>query len=240
MEFVITIRGLRPGNTTKRVPGRRQLPTMAAFAWGSLIVVLCVCALLSAANSRAAGYFGPEFRICHSFKAGRETIYVSAEHMPCRKAIRVEKEYWLAPESEKELVGANEYIGYVRLKRFPGWHCNSGAGAGGCHKGRADAAYNTFYPRTAGASFPARAPVRAALKHQTSVCPARNSFPDPSADIFSVGLSCARANRILGDFFAKAQAHGAPLTVDGFRCRALPGEIECRRRRSKIEYFGGM
>jgi hypothetical protein len=80
----------------------------------------------------------------------------------------------------------------------------------------------------------------AALGHTRSTCRPANGFPDPQAEIISTGPSCARANRVLGRFFNKAQSHGSPVTVDGFRCRALPGEIECRRRRARIEYFGGM
>jgi hypothetical protein len=98
------------------------------------------------AHAVAAGYWGPGFRICHSFVDRRGSIYVSARHVSCRKAVRVEREYWLAPKRRKELVGPDEYNGYVRLKRFPGWRCTSGAGAGGCRKGRHEAVYNTFYP----------------------------------------------------------------------------------------------
>lgn len=104
----------------------------------------------------AAGYFGPSYRICQSFMAGSMKIYVSARHTSCRKAVRVQKAYWLGPEDEKELVGPNEYNGYVRLKRFPGWRCTSGAGAGSCNKGRKSAAYNTFRPRSRGARIGAK------------------------------------------------------------------------------------
>ncbi|MBS1862867.1 MAG: hypothetical protein JSS68_14280 [Actinobacteria bacterium] len=85
-----------------------------------------------------AGYKG-----CGSFQA-RYTIHVVAKHVSCRTAMKVQKEYWLAPESEKELVGPDEYNGYVRLKRFPGWRCTSGAMAGACVKGRKEAAYSTY------------------------------------------------------------------------------------------------
>jgi hypothetical protein len=91
-----------------------------------------------------------------------------------------------------------------------------------------------------GAGLPGTTPAQATVRARTTVCKAANGFPDPSAEIISVGPSCARANRVLGDFFAKAQSQGSPLTVDRFRCRALPGEIECRHRRARIEYFGGM
>jgi hypothetical protein len=91
-----------------------------------------------AAFTVPAGYKG-----CGSFQA-RYIIHVYAKHVSCRKARRVQKEYWLAPESKKELVGPDEYNGYVRLKRFPGWHCTSGAMAGACVKGRREAGYSTY------------------------------------------------------------------------------------------------
>jgi hypothetical protein len=109
-------------------------------------LVACALTLSFSAYAVAAGYWGPGYHICHSFGDQSGSIYVSAKHVSCRKAVRVEKEYWLAPKSRKELVGPDEYNGYVRLKRFPGWRCTSGAGAGGCRKGRQEAAYNTFYP----------------------------------------------------------------------------------------------
>ncbi len=84
------------------------------------------------------------YKRCSTFTVRGGPIHVDARHLSCRKAMRIQKEYWLAPESEKELVGPNEYNGYVRLKRFPGWRCTSGAGAGDCVKGRMEAGYTTF------------------------------------------------------------------------------------------------
>jgi hypothetical protein len=89
----------------------------------------------------------PGFKRCGTFKDGALEIHVEAEHVSCRMAMKVQREYWLAPESEKELVGPDEYNGYVRLKRFPGWRCTSGAGAGNCAKGRKDAFYSTLDER---------------------------------------------------------------------------------------------
>jgi hypothetical protein len=90
----------------------------------------------------------------------------------------------------------------------------------------------------------ASSPAQAALRRHTSVCRAGDGFPDPSAEIVSVGPSCRRAKHVFHDFFAKAQAHGVPVTVDRFRCdvivhsRNLPGVPVCRHRRAKIEYYG--
>jgi hypothetical protein len=85
----------------------------------------------------------PGYRGCGSFQA-RYTIHVLAKHVSCRKARQIQREYWLAPESEKELVGPDEYNGYIRLKRFPGWRCTSGAMAGDCVKGSKEAGYSTY------------------------------------------------------------------------------------------------
>jgi hypothetical protein len=118
--------------------GPRRSRRAAAVA---VLLVLFVAACLPQAGDAftvPAGYKG-----CGSFKA-RYTIHVFVKHVSCRIALRVQKEYWLAPEDEKELVGPDEYNGYVRLKRFPGWRCTSGAMAGACAKGRKEAAYSTY------------------------------------------------------------------------------------------------
>lgn len=120
----------------------------------SLIAVLgllLLTGLIAFPGQGGAAPAMPGFRRCGSFKAQRVlTIHVQATHVSCRMAMKVQREYWLGPENEKELVGPDEYNGYVRLKRFPGWRCTSGAGAGNCAKGRKDAFYSTFDERSAG------------------------------------------------------------------------------------------
>jgi hypothetical protein len=111
---------------------------------GALLGLALLGAITSFPRSVLASSTPEGFKRCGSFKAGQLHIHVSAEHVTCRLALKVQREYWLAPESEKELVGPGEYNGYVRLKRFPGWRCTSGAGAGNCAKGRKDAFYSTF------------------------------------------------------------------------------------------------
>jgi hypothetical protein len=78
---------------------------------------------------------------CGSFDSNGASIYVSAYGISCHLALALQKAYFLAPEDEKELVGPDDYHGYVRLKQFPGWRCTSGAMAGGCHKGQLVAGY---------------------------------------------------------------------------------------------------
>ena len=89
----------------------------------------------------AAGPYGPDYRFCGSFQAEYH-IRVYETHMSCRKALRIQREYWLGPMRRKTVVnGGSGAAGYVLLKRFPGWRCGSGAGGGQCAKGRKVAAY---------------------------------------------------------------------------------------------------
>lgn len=92
-------------------------------------------------QAEAASPYGPEYRYCGSFKAGYQ-IHVYKAHMSCRLAMRIQKEYWLAPDHRKVAVnGGVGASGYFLLKRFPGWRCSSGSGGGTCSKGRKVAAY---------------------------------------------------------------------------------------------------
>jgi hypothetical protein len=116
-------------------------PTLARWAGGMIGLFLLIAAAFPSAGAAFTAPVG--YKGCGSFKA-RYTIHVYVKHVSCRTALRVQKEYWLAPEIEKELVGPDEYNGYVRLKRFPGWRCTSGAMAGACVKGRKEAAASTF------------------------------------------------------------------------------------------------
>jgi hypothetical protein len=112
-----------------------------------IALLLLGAVLLAPGAASGAGYWGPGFKICRALRTHGEKLYVSAQNLPCGKAIRLTKAYWFSPPGQTELVGESEYNGYVRLKRFPGWRCNSGAGgAGGCHKGRQFAAFNYFEP----------------------------------------------------------------------------------------------
>lgn len=122
---------------------------------GTLAVLLVAGSLGGGTFSTAAGPYGPSYRYCGSFKAtspllrtrltlssGGYNIRVYATHMRCRKALRIQKEYWLGPRHRKVIVnGGAGATGYILLKRFPGWRCGSGAGGGACTKGRASAAY---------------------------------------------------------------------------------------------------
>jgi hypothetical protein len=120
-------------------PGRSLAPGPAVV----LLALVWLGGLLALPGQGDAFTVLAGYKSCRSFQAPY-TIHVVAKHVSRRTAIKVQKEYWLAPESEKELVGPDEYNGYVRLKRFPGWRCTSGAIAGACVKGRKEAAYSTY------------------------------------------------------------------------------------------------
>jgi hypothetical protein len=113
---------------------------MRRYLWRGMPVILVVV-LSMAGTGIADGPYGPEFRYCGSFKAAYR-IHVYATQMRCRKARRIQKEYWLAPRHRKIYVnGGVGATGYVLLKRFPGWRCSSGSGGGNCAKGDKIAAY---------------------------------------------------------------------------------------------------
>lgn len=83
----------------------------------------------------------PATAFCSSFQAGYR-IRVYETHMSCRKAVSIQKEYWLGPKRRKIVVnGGAGAAGYVLLKRFSGWRCGSGSGGGECAKGGKVAAY---------------------------------------------------------------------------------------------------
>jgi hypothetical protein len=111
-------------------------------ACATLLILLGLVASSGVTSSAsAAGPYGPGYKYCGSFKAGYH-IRVYATHLSCRKAVDIQKEYWLGPRHRKVVVnGGSGAFGYVLLKRYPGWRCGSGAGGGQCTKGKASAAY---------------------------------------------------------------------------------------------------
>lgn len=107
------------------------------------MIASVVVALALVATASANSYWGPGYKSCGSFKTDMYTIRVSAKKLTCRKARAIQKELWLGPDSRKVIVnGGSGASGYVKLKRYPGYRCTSGAGAGMCKKGRKAAAYD--------------------------------------------------------------------------------------------------
>jgi hypothetical protein len=140
---------MRSHSSARRMPGpaesthSRLLPLLFAFV---LVVAVQVSAapggpgVADAARLRA--------RHCGSIPVEDEfhpKVRVSASHISCRKARRIITAYLDGSADEQELVGSDDYNGYVRLKHFPGWRCTSGAGAGGCRKGRREAGWDWFF-----------------------------------------------------------------------------------------------
>jgi hypothetical protein len=77
--------------------------------------------------------WGPGFRTCGSFKSGEYTIKVHAKGMTCKRAKAIQREFWNGPKRRKvEHNGADNASSYVTLKRYPGYRCATGAGAGTC------------------------------------------------------------------------------------------------------------
>lgn len=121
----------------KRQPRKVVRRSMLFFA--AAVLICQAVAGLAAPLSQAEGPFGPGYRACGSFHA-HYRIKVYSRHLRCRRAMRIQREYWLAPPSRTVEVNHGGRP-YVLLKRFPGWKCFSGAGGGTCNKGRKVAAY---------------------------------------------------------------------------------------------------
>jgi hypothetical protein len=112
---------------------------------------LCASLLAAAAFLLLAGpaaawpgpdgaYDWPGMKKCGSFPAEYRIYVYANKRVGCGKARKVMKAWWLGkPGTVVEHDGPTG--GYVTLKRFPGWRCDSGAGGGGCRKGRRVAAY---------------------------------------------------------------------------------------------------
>jgi hypothetical protein len=121
------------------VAASRPSRLLLAVALG-LAMVLTLLVLGGPRASGAASASSLSARHCGTIPTKDEfhpRVRVYAERISCSKARRIMRAYLDGPESEKELVGPDDYNGYIRLKRFPGWRCTSGAGSGGCSKGRA-------------------------------------------------------------------------------------------------------
>ena len=118
---------------------------MRSLVQPARVAALVACLLLATPALAAAGPppnpYGHGVRYCGSFKSGYR-IYVYASHTTCHTAMRIQKEYWRGKRRNKVIVnGGSGAMGYVLLKRYPGWKCTSGSGGGGCSKGRKSAYY---------------------------------------------------------------------------------------------------
>ena len=114
--------------------------TLTRSAVAAAAVALLLLMPSGAAAQQPDGF--PSYKKCGAFKAGGLRIWVSADRIGCGKARRIQREYWLGRRKDKIIVnGGSGYAGYIKLKKYKGWRCTSGAGAGRCAKGKAVAAY---------------------------------------------------------------------------------------------------
>jgi hypothetical protein len=118
---------------------KQPVPIRAGIVTAAILLLGLVGPAGSSATS--ASDWGPGFKACGSFHAGYK-IQVFAKDVSCAKARRIQKEYWRAPNSRKVEIIPKAGPPEIRLKRFPGWICTSGAGGGTCTKGDKVAAYS--------------------------------------------------------------------------------------------------
>jgi hypothetical protein len=71
-----------------------------------------------------------------------QRVQISADHMSCRAAKRIQKYWW---RNGPGVHWHKKDTDWWTLRRYPGWRCFQGAGAGGCSKGKKVAGYSTFY-----------------------------------------------------------------------------------------------
>lgn len=120
-----------------KAANRRALRRLLA---GPMVACLGLVLLVPATHA-TPDYDWPGMKKCGIFQADY-TIWVYAKHIPCRRARRIQKEYWLAPADRKVVHhGGTGASGWVTLKRYPGWRCTSGSGGGQCTRGEKIAGY---------------------------------------------------------------------------------------------------
>lgn len=108
-----------------------------------LTTALVAASLTPAAAAPVSGKHPswPGLHYCGSFQSDYK-IYVYKKGITCRKAMRIQREYWNGKRADRVTVnGGTGAAGYTVLKKFPGWKCGSGSGGGSCNKGKATAAY---------------------------------------------------------------------------------------------------
>jgi len=108
----------------------------------AVVAIALAVAFAAASPSLADNPYGPGYKSCGSFRASDYRIRVYAKDMTCRRAVRIQKEYWLGKRSDRRVYnGGSGADGYILLDKYPGWKCTSGSGGGGCRKDTHVAAY---------------------------------------------------------------------------------------------------
>jgi hypothetical protein len=120
-----------------------MLRSMRTSRYLTYVALAVATTLLTFAGTAAAtpNYDWPGMKKCGTFKAGSK-IYVYAKNITCKKARRIQIEYWRGPKSRRVVHnGGTGAAGWITLKRYPGWRCTSGSGGGGCSRGDKSASY---------------------------------------------------------------------------------------------------
>lgn len=84
----------------------------------------------------AAGPATGATRSCGKTRVGDGlALDVEAKRVRCKKAKRIDKAFFKR-DGTVEHGGPANYQRYWTLSAFPGWRCGTGAGGGGCRKGK--------------------------------------------------------------------------------------------------------
>lgn len=117
---------------------------------GLAVATLIAFALAIPTHAGAGQWYDwPGMKKCSTFKADKQSggytikVYASkhtqtTRSVTCRRAERIQKEYWNGDRSDSHYHPSGDY---VTLDRFPGWKCGSGAGGGLCRRGQHLAGY---------------------------------------------------------------------------------------------------
>jgi hypothetical protein len=178
-------------------------------------------------------------RKCGEFKAAKShggypiKVYASkntktSRYLGCRQAMRIQRESWTAPKSQIKYHDGGRYW---TLKRFPGWRCGSGTGGGVCSNHKKIAGYQNAKLHRFG-------PERVLARNYWSPCGAYPMTGDPHGKVKAHRVGCREARKIVNHFFIKAQTHGSPVMVRGFRCHDAAERLWCRARKRAVTYRG--
>lgn len=107
--------------------------------WIGLLALLCGLAL---AHSETVPAEARAERTCGKIKRVDPEARIHSKGISCGKARRI-LNYWmnLGPGVKEHPDNSG---GHWTLRRYPGWVCSQGAGAGGCFRGGREATYSVF------------------------------------------------------------------------------------------------
>jgi hypothetical protein len=118
-------------------PSLMRLAVSAALA-SSLAVAAAVPGPVSASDGRYCKTVSKRY----SYGVDRTKVY--AHGISCRVAVGLNKEYSTPSHWSRSVNGGSGAAGYAYLRKYPGWKCTSGTGAGSCKKGRKYMSYEVL------------------------------------------------------------------------------------------------